>query len=342
MHHKAELASFLKRTLWHDVKSIHRQLARTWRCLFTEAGPPEALSTSVEAELHKGLWAEAVWSYIGNSTKLENLPTTVHSFLCKAQASVGLFDLPHFQKLSKEALLSTKKGDTALAEEAARLATSSVILAKIRGSFASYASRLAPCDMETLFHQAETYRDLTLLLLSPHNQVRQATEALFSKRAGLSSKRDAILYVALLSPETFVKNLSAAMKTLLELRPDHCFGSWAGVSWIAEQILPDLAALCASGRDQGPDVPEDGPLSGAVMKLYLRLWTWLRRCLKGALKFRSDARFDAVICSSLRLWDTLWSAYVSPQAAGMRDRAPFKMIIDHPEAPRHPFCCLSP
>ena len=90
---------------------------------------------------------------------------------------MGLFDLPHFSKLIQEAL--KKSPDQAgLQAEAPRLAKASAVLAKIRLSFVGYAGKLAACDMETLFHQAECYRDLTLLLLSPHNQVRQAVEAL--------------------------------------------------------------------------------------------------------------------------------------------------------------------
>ena len=82
----------------------HRQLGRAWRCLFTEEAQPEPLEPGVEAEMNQGIWAEAcrggpgvgsslgfgswqaLWSYLGNSTKLENLPVPLHCFLVKAQA----------------------------------------------------------------------------------------------------------------------------------------------------------------------------------------------------------------------------------------------------------------
>ena len=70
---------------------------------------------------------------------------------------MGLFDLPHFSKLIQEAL--KKSPDQAgLQAEAPRLAKASAVLAKIRLSFVGYAGKLAACDMETLFHQAQHFK----------------------------------------------------------------------------------------------------------------------------------------------------------------------------------------
>jgi len=263
MHHKPELLTFLKSVLWHDVKAINSHLVKTWTRIST--GPPRDGSKEQLPEVGNVRWAEPIWMYLANSTKLENLPVPGHAFIIKCLATLGLFDLPHFIKLARDAM--REEPDDCLKRHAEKLERYATVLGRIRQVFGEYATkRLSACDMETLFHQKEIYYHLTLLLLSPTPGMRQAVEQLFVLRSGSKSKKEALLSVAKLAPEVFVANVSAALKTLLELRPAHCFGSWNAVFWLCEEILPPLGELC---RD-------DKPLAGAMLKLYLRIWTLMR------------------------------------------------------------------